>query len=59
MAKGDFLRELVPVTPFRDGGEYRDDAVVIVNGKTWIIRRGSNLLSHSYPRTAEPPIHCP
>ena len=44
MAKRDFLRELVPVTLFRDGGEYRDDAVVIVNGKTWIIRRGEPVM---------------
>ena len=34
------LEKRVTVTLFADGEEYKDDVVVIVNGKTFIIERG-------------------
>ena len=36
----DYLEELVSVKLFRDGGRYRDDVYVAVNGQNCIIKRG-------------------
>ena len=40
MTKSNDLQKPVTVTLFSDGAQYKDDAVVIVNGKTWLIARG-------------------
>ena len=34
------LQEMVTVTLYEDNMEFKDDAVVIINGKTWLIARG-------------------
>lgn len=36
----DPLLQPVTVTLFRDEGRYRDDCAVIINGRSWVIRRG-------------------
>ena len=36
----DYLEELVSVKLFRDGGRYRDDVYVAVNGQNCVIKRG-------------------
>lgn len=36
----DKLEELVKYRAFKDGGKYKDDITVIVNGKIWRIQRG-------------------
>ena len=39
-----FLEELVPVKLFKDKDKYKDDVTVIVNGKTWLIQRGVQVM---------------
>ena len=36
----DRLQEMVTITLQSDNTEFKDDAVVIINGKTWLIERG-------------------
>ncbi|MBQ9161737.1 MAG: hypothetical protein IJX74_00535 [Clostridia bacterium] len=36
----DYLEELVSIKLFRDGGRYRDNVYVAVNGQNCIIKRG-------------------
>lgn len=36
--------DLVPVKLFRDDSRYTDDVFVGVNGKTWIIKRGVEVM---------------
>lgn len=36
----EYLNELVSVKLFRDGGRYRDDVYVAVNGQNCVIKRG-------------------
>jgi len=38
--KQDKLLQPVTITLYADNMEFKDDAVVIVNGKTWLIERG-------------------
>lgn len=38
-----YLNERVPFRAFKDDGEYKDDLVVIVNGKTFQIQRGKTV----------------
>lgn len=41
--------ELVPFYAFKDGGKYREDIVVNVNGgKTWQIQRGKQVMIPRY-----------
>lgn len=39
-----WLNEKIPFYAFKDDGKYKDDIVVIVNGKTWQIKRGYNVM---------------
>lgn len=39
--------ELVSYKPFYDGKEYKDDIVVIINGKEFLLKRGQ---THVIPR---------
>ena len=38
-----FMREEVEIELFFDGDKYKDDVVVGVNGKTWLIKRGEKV----------------
>jgi hypothetical protein len=44
----EFLNELVPFMAFKDSGKYKDDLVIIVNGKTWQIQRGVQVMIPRY-----------
>jgi len=37
------LEELVEFRAFKDNGRYKDDIVVSLNGKTWVIKRGETV----------------
>ena len=50
MAKGrdkildaDYMNQRVGFKAFKDGGMYKDDIIVGVNGKNWQIRRGEEV----------------
>ena len=49
-AKGDkeYWDELVPFKAFKDNGKYKDDIFVGVNGKTWNIQRGHEVMIPRY-----------
>ena len=36
------MNERVPFMAFKDNDKYKDDLIVIVNGKTWQIQRGDS-----------------
>jgi len=40
----DFLNERVPFYAMLDDGKYKDDIFQTVNGKTWQIQRGENVM---------------
>lgn len=40
--------ELVPFCAFKDGGKYKEDITVIVNGKSWRIKRGEEVMIPKY-----------
>lgn len=42
------LSELVPFLAFKDSGKYKDDITVVVNGKTWRIKRGVQVMVPKY-----------
>lgn len=42
--KVDFYEEKVPVFLMKDGGKYKDDLTVTVNGKNYQIRRGQTVM---------------
>ena len=44
MAKKQTNSNLVPVKLFKDGGKYKDDVKVGLNGKIWVIKRGEVVL---------------
>jgi hypothetical protein len=44
----EFLNELVPFMAFKDNDKYKDDLVIIVNGKTWQIQRGVQVMIPRY-----------
>jgi hypothetical protein len=39
-----YLQERVPIKLFKDNNKYKDDVVVGVNGKTWRIMRGVEVM---------------
>ena len=44
----DPMLELVPVKLFKDNNKYRDDVFVMVNGKTFVIQRGKEVMVPRY-----------
>lgn len=40
----DYMNEKVSFRAFRDNDKYKDDLIVIINGKTWQIQRGKTVL---------------
>ncbi len=42
------LEELVPFEAFKDNDKYKDDITVIVNGKSWRIKRGEEVMVPRY-----------
>jgi len=49
MAKtNDYLNERIPFRAFKDNEKYKDDLIVIVNGKTWQIQRGVTVMIPRY-----------
>jgi hypothetical protein len=40
----EYLKEKVPFKAFKDNNKYKDDIVVIINGKTWVIKRGIQVM---------------
>lgn len=42
--KTDYYEEKVPVFLMKDGGKYKDDMTVTVNGKNYQIRRGVQVM---------------
>lgn len=42
------LNELVPFEAFKDNDKYKDDITVIVNGKSWRIKRGEEVMIPRY-----------
>jgi hypothetical protein len=43
-----YLNERVPFRAFKDNDKYKDDLIVIVNGKTWQIQRGVTVMIPRY-----------
>ena len=39
-----YWSERVPFRAFKDGGRYKDDIVVGLNGKTYVIQRGKDVM---------------
>ena len=44
----EFLHERIPFSAFKDSGKYKDDLIVIVNGKTFQIQRGVQVMIPRY-----------
>jgi hypothetical protein len=40
----EYLSEKVPFRAFKDNDKYKDDIVVIINGKSWVIQRGIQVM---------------
>jgi len=40
----EYMNERVPFMAFKDNDKYKDDLIVIVNGKTWQIQRGVTVM---------------
>ena len=40
----DYLNENVPFYAFQDDDKYKDDIVVGINGKNWVIKRGCHVM---------------
>jgi hypothetical protein len=39
-----YLSEKVPFRAFKDNDKYKDDITVTINGKTWVIQRGVQVM---------------
>lgn len=44
----EYLNERIPFRAFKDNDKYKDDLIVIVNGKTWQIQRGVTVMIPRY-----------
>lgn len=44
----DYLNERVPYRAFKDNDKYKDDLVIVHNGKIWQIQRGKNVMIPRY-----------
>jgi len=44
----EYLKQKVPFQAFKDNDKYKDDIVVIINGKTWVIQRGKHVMIPRY-----------
>lgn len=48
MSQEEFLNERVPFKAIWDGEKYKDDIVVTLNGKNWVIQRGVEVMIPRY-----------